>query len=423
MFRFITNLKKTAMEIVLEDKQSLALNLLKQGRNVLVTGPGGSGKSLLVNVVVDAFRKMGKKVGVTSTTGQSAHLIGGSTLHSFLGISLGDMSRNTLFERIISNSKKKKNWIETDLLVIDETSMLDPMLFEKLDSLAKKIRRIDRPFGGIQLLLAGDFYQLPVVNSDKFVFEAECWTECINEIVVLTDIKRQSDGEFRDILNRLRIGNGTRDDFEYLKRLGEKEESDMNIRPTKIFCMNEHADIVNAKELAAISTANVYVYNMQISKPKLVTRDVTKKCNAVKTLKLCEGAEVLLLVNLDQEGGLINGSRGTVVYFTKQLRPVVRFINGKTRAIDYNTWEINEDGRVIAAVTQIPLRLAYAITIHKSQGMTLESASIDLSGVFEYGQAYVALSRVRDPVNLIVKNVSSKSFRVHPKARAFYETL
>lgn len=411
------------MEIILDDKQSLALDLLKQGKNILVTGPGGSGKSLLVNVVVSAFKKVGKKVGVTSTTGQSANLIGGYTLHSFLGISLGDMSHDMLFKRIMVHNKKKKNWTETDLLVIDETSMLDPVLFTKLDRLAKKIRHSNRPFGGIQLMLAGDFYQLPVVNSGKFVFEADCWSECINEIVLLTDIKRQNDGEFRDILNRLRVGNGTCDDFEYLKRLGSKEECDMSIRPTKLFCMNEHADIVNAQELASIATADVYVYNMQISKPKRVTCDVTKKCNAVKTLKLCEGAEVLLLINLDQEGGLVNGSRGTVVHFTKNHIPIIRFINGVTRKIDYNVWEINEDGHVIATITQIPLRLAYAITIHKSQGMTLESASIDLSGVFEYGQAYVALSRVKNPSNLIVKNVSSKSFRVHPKAKAFYEAL
>lgn len=411
------------MEPVLDCKQNLALEFVKKGRNVLVTGPGGCGKSLLVSVVISVFTKMGKKVGVTSMTGQSANLIGGYTLHSFLGIRLGDMEYDMLLRHIMTNSRKRKNWADTDLLVVDEASMLDPVLFTKLNRIAKKIRHSDRPFGGLQLMLAGDFYQLPVVNSDKFVFEADCWSECIDEIVLMTDVKRQEDGEFRSILNRLRVGNGTCDDFEYLKRLGTKEECDLAIRPTKLFCMNEHADIVNARELDAIETTNVYVYNLQVVKSKSVMCDVTKKCNAPKTLKLCEGAEVLLIINLDQECGLINGSRGTIVHFTKNHLPVVKFINGITRKINYNVWEINEDGRAIANITQIPLKLAYAITIHKSQGMTLESASIDLADVFEYGQAYVALSRVKYPLNLIVKNVSSKSFKVHPKARAFYDAL
>lgn len=412
------------MDIVLDEKQSLALDLLKRGKNVLVTGPGGSGKSMLVTVAVRDFVARRKKVGVTSTTGQSANLIGGCTLHSFLGISLGDMPSDLLVQKIQRNSRKKKNWCETDLLIVDEVSMLDPVLFSKLNCIAKNLRRDTRPFGGMQLMLSGDFYQLPVVKSERFVFEADCWKECIEETVVLTSVKRQEDSEFREMLNRLRVGRVTSDDVHALKLLGKKRECDMTVKPTKLFCNNAEADAVNARELDALD-ADVYVYHVQVYKtPNTPARfDPSKKCNAPETLKLCAGADVLLLCNLDQENGLVNGSRGTVVSFNDRQLPVVAFPNRVTRTIDYNIWEIKEDGIVVASVSQVPLRLAYAITIHKSQGMTLESAMIDLARVFEYGQAYVALSRVKTAKNLIVRNVTRESFKVHPKARGFYDSL
>lgn len=408
----------------LDELQSVAFSLLKRGKNVLVTGPGGCGKSSLVKFVVCDYLSNGKNVGVTSTTGHSAVLIGGCTLHSFLGIGLGDLSKDLLLHQIRINAKKLNVWTTVELLVIDEVSMLDSELFDKLNYLAKILRNNELPFGGIQLLLSGDFYQLPVVKSGRFVFEADSWNECVEDVVVLTSVKRQANSVFRNMLNRLRVGDGSPEDFAFLEQLGKKKESDLSIRPTKLFCLNSDVDAINSMELEKLD-GPVYVYHLQVLKvcKQSPNFDASKLCNAPETLKLCVGAEVILLSNNDVKNGLVNGRRGTVVGFSNKQLPEVKFFDGVKKSIDFHKWEIKEEGKVVAAVFQIPLRLAYAITIHKSQGMTLESASIDLNGVFESGQAYVALSRVKSADNLIVRNASKQSFKVHPKAKQFYESL
>lgn len=413
--------------VVLDVKQKQCLQLLKKGKNVLVSGPGGSGKSTLINSVIRLFEKKGKKVGVTATTGGASLLIGGTTVNSYLGIGLGDQPKMELLMKL-QKSPKRTNWIKTDLLIIDEVSMLSPDLFDKLFWIGQQIRNDPRPFGGMQILLSGDFYQLPVVKCDKFVFEAESWGRTIQKIVLLTLVKRQSNPEFRDLLNRLRVGEGREEDFAFLASLGSKKEKDMEVRPTKLFCKNEDVDAFNIKKLNELDEEEVYKYELEVDVPEDTSSlprhfDPTKRCNAPQIVRLCKGAEVLLLYNINIEEGLVNGSRGTVIGFSEDQMPIVRFLNGVERTIEYMTWEIKEGRRVIALITQIPLRLAYAITIHKSQGMSLESAFINLSGVFEYGQAYVALSRVKTPDNLIVKNATKRSFKVHPKAKQFYRNL
>lgn len=413
--------------VVLDSKQKKCLRLLKKGHNLLVSGPGGSGKSTLLKSVIKFFEKNGKKVGVTATTGSAALLIEGTTLHSYLGIGLGDQTKMELYLKL-QKSPKRTNWIKTDLLVIDEVSMLSPELFDKLHFIGQQLRGSPLPFGGMQILLSGDFYQLPVVKCGKFVFEAASWKLCIEKIVILTQVKRQANPEFRDLLNRLRVGDGTNEDFLYLKNLGSRKEADMEIRPTKLFCKNEDVDALNIKKLNELDEEEVYKYVLDVDIPENAPPlprdfDPTKKCNAPQIVKLCKGAEVLLLYNINVEGGLANGSRGVVTGFTEDRMPIVKFLNGVERTIEYVTWEIKESRKVVALVSQIPLRLAYAITIHKSQGMSLESAFINLSGVFEYGQAYVALSRVKTPDNLIIKNATRRSFRVHPKAKLFYKEL
>jgi len=415
--------------VVLDRDQKYCLQLLKKGENVLVSGPGGSGKSTLIEHVARFFEeKRLKKVGVTATTGNASVLIGGTTIHSYLGIGLGNQSRMEMLLSLQNSKKKLKNWTKTDLLIIDEVSMLNPDLFDKLCWLGQHLRDDPRPFGGMQILLSGDFYQLPVVQCDKFVFEAQNWDTVIKKIVLLTRVKRQSNPEFRNLLNRLRVGDGTEKDFVYLKDLGRRKEKDLKIPPTKLFCKNENVDAINIKKLNALDAEEIYNYELEVDVPEDAPPlprnfDPAKKCNASQFVKLCVGAEVLLSYNLWIEGGLVNGSRGTVIGFSETKMPVVRFSNNVERTIEYVTWEIKEGGRVVALVSQVPLRLAYAITIHKSQGMALESAFINLSGVFEYGQAYVALSRVKNPENLIVKHVTRTAFKVHPKVKQFYNKL
>lgn len=412
--------------VVLDRKQNQCLQLLKKGENLLVSGPGGSGKSTLIRTVIRWFEKRGKNVGVTATTGSASVLIGGTTIHSYLGIGLGDQTKMDLLMKL-QKSPKRTNWTKTDLLIVDEVSMLSPELFDKLFWLGQQLRNDQRPFGGMQILLSGDFLQLPVVKCDKFVFEAKNWERTIKNIFLLSQVKRQSNPEFRDLLNRLRVGNGTDGDFAFLKSLGAKKEKDMEVRPTKLFCKNEDVDVINIKKLNELNE-EIYKYELDVEIPEDAPSlpnnfNPAKRCNAPQIVRLCKGAEVLLLYNLNIEGGLVNGSRGTVTGFSEDKMPIVRFLNGIEITIGYTTWEIKEGRQVIALVTQIPLRLAYAITIHKSQGMSLDSAFINLSGVFEYGQAYVALSRVKSPDNLIVKNATKSSFKVHPKAKQFYQNL
>jgi len=426
--------------------QSAAFDAVKSGKNIFLTGPAGAGKSFLIRHLVRWFSDNGKLLAVTALTGCAALLLGtkAKTLHSWAGIGLARESADALAAAILRKPAAKSRWRRTAAIIIDEISMMTPELFEKLDAIGKKVRASSAPWGGIQLIVCGDFFQLPPVSKGisgelpgRFAFESPVWRASGLVPIVLKKIERQTDSEFQTLLNECRVGEPSAGTIALLKSRQGLDWKSRLIRPTLLFSRNADVDMVNERNIAALAKP-IHTYEartivmrppddpaMEIPVGEALERIVTRLDNDAPysaTLELCVGAQVMLLTNLDLEVGLANGSRGVVVDFTATGEPVVQFLEGEPRTITRHTWESHE----CAAVSreQIPLRVAYAITIHKSQGATLDCALVDIgSSTFEYGQAYVALSRVRDLESLYIHNLMTAKIRAHPAVVRFYEAL
>jgi ATP-dependent DNA helicase PIF1 len=413
----------------LSEKQQVAYDLVARGENVFITSPAGGGKTFFIKTIYKRFKET-KNIAVTSTTGTSAILIDGVTLYSYLGIGLGTSDVSSLFLMIKKRRDILKRWKDLDILIIDEISMLSPALFDKLENLARVIRKSASPFGGIQLILSGDFLQLPVVgDSDSFCFDAVSWNTCIKNIVYLNENFRQGDTAFKKCLNEIRIGNISDETANLLRsRVNVKLENEFGILPTKIYSLNRDVEQENDEELDKLVLKNqdleFFQYDLTyeillFSAVKNIEETIKKLCNAPFSMQLCIGAQVMLLYNMDVENKLVNGSRGVIVGFENDL-PRVKFMNGMVLIIDYKIWTYEENGEIVLQWTQIPLKVAFAISMHKSQGITIDYAEVDLNNVFENAQAYVALSRVRTLEGLSIKNFNKLCIRAHPKAIDFY---
>ena len=414
------------MPMQLNEKQTIAFTLMKEGKNVFITGPGGVGKTALIKKFKNDQSKY-INIAITSTTGTSALLLNGTTLHSFLGIKTGSGSIESMVMDIQKKSHARKKWKTVDCLIIDEISMLDPDLFDKLEHMARIIRKNTKPFGGIQLVVSGDFLQLPCVGTNNFCFQAESWDRCIVNTIYLTDIIRQSETDFQICLNSIRLGTITPNVKDtLLSRMGAVCTNKYNIIPTKLYSSNYEVEHINNIELDNLSRdgRQFYEYTMNIqSNSSFATERIKKNCNAQEEVQVCVDAQVMLLKNIDIDSGLVNGSRGIITEFIEDL-PLVRFLNGVERIIDISTWDIlDNDNKCISTITQIPLKVAYAISIHKSQGCSLDCVEIDLGNIFEYGQAYVALSRVKSLQGLSIVNINFDKINAHPIAVEYYNSL
>lgn len=355
----------------LKPKQNLAYNLILEGKNIFLSGPAGVGKSEVIKLFVKIYSSS-KDIALTSMTGTSALLINGTTLHSYLGIGLGTGSVTVISTKILEKKYLKRRWNKLDTLIIDEISMMSPELFDKLEEVARIVRKNEKPFGGIQLVLSGDLLQLPCINSNEFCVHAKSWNDCIDSVICLTDIIRQDDPIFQEFLNHIRVAEITNRDIEILEsRVNAEIINDFGIKPTKLYALNRDVDYINEEEMDKLATNDTefFEYNMDIniyrdSARQDLLEKIKKYCIAPEVLQLCVGAQVMLLYNLDLESKLANGSRGIVVRFCNEL-PVVKFLNGIERVIDYNIWEIEEMDIKIMSLSQIPLKPAYAISIHK----------------------------------------------------------
>jgi len=438
MFSFLEEEYKMSKKIEFTPLQDEAYRYMVEGKNIFLTGPAGTGKSHVIHTYKNLYKNQ-KNIAITSTTGVSAVVIGGTTLFSYLSIGLGTGSVDDLVAKISKSSKAKQRWLSLDVLVIDEVSMLSAELFDKLEQIARMIRRKpskllkgesipELPFGGIQLILSGDFLQLPVIGDEaKFCFEAESWNRCIDHTVELSQNMRQGDNEFQEILSEIRYGQVSKRARKLLdSRIGIELKNDLGIKPTRIFTTNASVDSMNEKELDKLSQNNdFYQYDMEVYFYEFVQDRVQalekyrKSCLAPDCLQICVGAQVMLLCNMDVEAGLANGSRGVVIAFIEGM-PVVRFMNGVEQIIDFYSWEVEEGKKKVVRITQMPLKLAWAITAHKGQSLTLDYTEVDLSNIFAYGQAYVALSRVKKLDGMSIVAINYDGIRAHPKALEYY---
>lgn len=436
----------------LTTQQQAVIHHLLLGKNVGLLGAAGCGKSYLLSVIYTEFPGLRKRyrggglprIQICALTGCAALLLGhkAKTLHSWAGIGLGKGTVGELYTKIRRNTKTMRHWLCTDLLVIDEVSMMTCELLDKLNELGKKIRGNKRPFGGMQVLLVGDFYQLPPVNkgdeATMFAFESAAWKELTGDgvVVELTEIQRQKDPAFQTILTEARMGTLSWDSCQVLRERQGLDWKSHKIRPTLIFPRRAEVNMINDSNLRALKGRR-YTYKARLAYDGKMPDGFTEKDEAFQQallhydanaayaveLELAMNAQVMLIANAFPELGLVNGSRGVVVDFCSQTDlPIVEFVNGVRRPVGQHGWPI--EGYEFVSRTQVPLRLAYAATVHKCQGATIDAALIDIgSGIFEYGQAYVALSRVKSLDSLYVHDFDPSAFRVHPKVKAFYQDL
>jgi ATP-dependent DNA helicase PIF1 len=386
------------------------------GGNVFLTGAPGAGKTYVLNQFVKLAEQAGKKVAVTASTGIAATHIGGTTIHSWSGIGIRSSLDKRELDRLAGIDKLVKRYNAADILVIDEVSMLDGARLDTINQLAKLFRRGTEPFGGLQVILVGDLFQLPPVNRDSgqldFAHTSSAWQELNPQICYITEQHRQSgtDG-LLELLDAMRSGD--LQDFHETLLTDRMSLSPPASEPvTRLYAHNVDVDTINQRHLEALA-GKTELYQAESKGRAAKVEQLQKGILAPEVLELKVGAEVMFIAN-DFSKGFVNGSRGRVVGF-KDGWPLVK-LAGSQRIIivEPHGWTLSEDQKKLAEVTQLPLRLAWAITIHKSQGMSLDAAEIDLSKTFTPGMGYVGLSRVRSLDGIYLRGINAMALTLHP---------
>lgn len=449
----------------LNGDQKAASDYIFSGGNAFLTGAAGVGKSYLLNYLIYGLRQkygesstsemMGNKMAsadptvvVAAATGIAATHINGVTIHSWSGVQLGVGGARILVPRVMKNKSACQRWRKAKVLILDEVSMIDGMLFEALDSIGREVRGCpSKPFGGIQLVLSGDFFQLPPVSLNRcgFAFEAPAWTNAAVRIVELRTVVRQSgDRTFINLLNRVRVGDCPKDISDALEEchISRKALPVDGILPTKLYCTNRNVDEENDSKLRELpGNATTFtsiddfkgVYDGDVKRNIALIMD--KKVPSIMHLKV--GAQVILTRNMP-DVNLVNGSRGIIVSFdggadhdgqiksgsraNMKVYPIVHFSNGVRMMVrEESVFHGGSTGAMTRC--QLPLKLAWSLTVHKSQGMTIERAELQLDDAFDYGQVYVALSRITSLDGLWVRGgrITQSVVKAHPKVAAFYQ--
>jgi len=416
--------KEETVEIILNFEQERALTSFKAGKSIFLTGPAGTGKSVTLGKIKEYCLNTNKKFGITATTGTAAFLLGGKTLHSFLGIGLAKESAEEIFKYVRYKLPHVATRLrECEVLIIDEISMLDAELFDKISEYLKYLRKNNKPFGGLQLVLTGDFCQLEPVSGD-YCFKASEWKDLkLKNIYLHKLIRQDGDVKFQNILSKLRYGKCSVKTFELLSSLTSKEFGD--IKPTILYPRNFDVDKINKLESDKLIEAGAkkqeYLLEFPKSKNKEKTQKWVKSLDIPDSVIFCVGDQVVVTANIDQDEGIVNGTRG-VVLDVKARNVLIKRINGEQVFIKYHTSTNAEDSNM--SVSYMPLKLAYALSIHKSQGMTLDAIEIDIgSKIFAAGQAYTAISRAKSLDSIKVKSISIKSFITNPEVITFYNDI
>lgn len=396
--------------------QEQALTILKTGANVFLTGEPGAGKTHTVNAYVRYLRQAGVEVAITASTGIAATHIGGMTIHSWSGIGIRRNLDPYDLDKIASNERIVKRIRRAAVLIIDEVSMLAAQTLDMVEQICREIKDKEHPFGGMQVVLVGDFFQLPPVSNAgqavAFAYESSAWLAANPLICYLTEQFRQDDANFLDVLGAIRGNSFDEDHLAHIsQRKIDYEEAPPDV--PKLFSHNVDVDRVNEAMLAQLP-AKPKIFTMAARGPAALVLSLQKGCLSPERLQLKTGAAVMFTKNNSKEG-FVNGTLGTVAGFDAFTRyPLVETRRGRTIAVEPMEWTVEENGQIRARLTQLPLRLAWAITVHKSQGMSLDEAVMDLSQVFEFGQGYVALSRVRRLNGVHLLGWNEQTFKVHP---------
>jgi ATP-dependent DNA helicase PIF1 len=397
-------------------RQKQALAVMMSGANVFLTGAPGAGKTYVLNEFVSRAQREGKRVAVTASTGIAATHLGGTTIHSWSGLGIHDFLTDHDLERLSATNKLVKRYNSVDTLVIDEVSMLHGFRLDMVNQLAKLLRGNDAPFGGLQVILVGDLFQLPPISRERTGFDfahlSESWNELDLKICYITEQHRQAETDsLLDLLEAMRLNNFTeKHRLLLMERLDEQPASHTPV--TRLYAHNVDVEVINQHHLGILDN-EIHRFDMSTKGSRSKVEQLTKSVLAPEVLELKVGAEVMFVANNFAEG-FVNGSRGQVIDFHNGM-PVVGLMNGKTIYAEPHSWSLNEDGKVRAEVSQLPLRLAWAITIHKSQGLSLDAAEIDLSRAFTPGMGYVALSRVRSLNGLYIKGINRQALAMHPQ--------
>lgn len=414
---------------MLNKKQQEACDAVAEGKNILLTGPAGTGKSFTIKHIIEVLKDSGKKYAMTATTGTAAVLIGGQTLHSFLGIGLGTGNLLENIKRIRKNPNTFKTLTELDVLIIDEVSMLDAELFDKIAEILGAIKASHLknpelrsvPFGGIQVILTGDFCQLAPVQG-HYCFLSKSWEALGIQVVMLEEIIRQGeDMLFQKMLRIIRKGKCTDNIIKVLEKLKETEFAD-DVKPTKLYPVNVDVEKINMQEIAKLK-AEGNDFRTYKAKPSSDMRNTSSL-----DIELTMGSQIILIRNIDVAEGLVNGKRGVITHLGDDF-VIIKDVCGETFKIEYYK-DVDEKSYdpvkkcYTSFICHMPVRTCYALSIHKSQGMTIDALELDLGkNIFAAGQAYTALTRAKTLQSIKIIDVDKDSFKINGYVKKFYSDI
>lgn len=419
--------------------QDEALNILKLGYSVFLTGAAGTGKTFILNQYIDYLKLNNIHIAITASTGIAATHINGQTIHSWSGIGIAEKLDTKLIDKLLQTEKLYKKYNNLKVLIIDEISMLHGSRLDMINTLFKKFKDNNLPFGGVQVIFCGDFFQLPPViknnslntlftdnNQDnilekEFAYNSKAWQELNPIICYLEKNYRQSDDELNLILNQIRENSNQEEIYNKLLASSISTKPTLNKKKVdilKLYTHNIDVDSINLRNYLKLDKRKEYTYNLSESGNKNMLEFLKKNCLAPESISLRLGTKIIFIKN-DKSRRYQNGTLGKVVDFDTKQMPIVETYDGDKLILSPDSWQsVDDNGKVQAEISQLPIKYAWAITIHKSQGMTLDAAEIDLSKAFGTNMGYVALSRVKSLENINLIGLNQKSLNINYKVLA-----